>query len=56
VVYDGRKNIYTFRIKGKRIVLASMREKMEIKAIDGKNLLSLSQFMKEIRSEGVCLP
>ena len=26
---------------------------MEIKAIGGKNLLSLSQFMKEIRSEGV---
>jgi hypothetical protein len=53
VVYDGRKNIYTFSIKGKRMVLASMREKMEIKAIGGKNLFSLSQFMKEIRSEGV---
>lgn len=53
VVYDGRKNIYTFNIKGKCIVLAFMREKMEIKAIGRKNLFSLSQFMKEIKSEGV---
>lgn len=36
------KNTYTLNIKGKRIVLAPMGEKMETKAIGEKNVLSLS--------------
>lgn len=53
VVHDSRKNTFTLSIKGKRIVLAPMREKVETEAEGGKNLLSLSQFIGKIRKERV---
>jgi len=55
VVYDGRKNTYTLSIKRKRVILKPMIEKMKMKMkmkVDsGKTLLSLSQFIGEIKSE-----
>lgn len=48
MVHGNRKSTYTFSIKGKSIVLAPKRENIEMKADSRKNLLSLSQFMKEI--------
>ena len=36
VVHDGKKNTYTLSIKGKYIVLALVREKMETKADGGR--------------------
>jgi hypothetical protein len=57
VVYDGRKNTYTLSIKRKRVILKPMIEKMKMKMkmkmkVDsGKTLLSLSQFIEEIKSE-----
>jgi hypothetical protein len=51
VVYDGRKNTYTLSIKRKRVILKPMIEKMKMKVDSGKTLLSLSQFIEEIKSE-----
>jgi hypothetical protein len=42
VVHDNRKNTYTLSIKGKSIVLAPRRKKIEMKANSRKNLLFLS--------------
>ena len=51
VVHNSRKNTYIFSIKGKSMVLAPGREKTEMKVDSMKNMLSLSQFIEEIRSE-----
>ena len=45
--------MYTLSIKMKCIVLASIRKKVELKTKKMKNLLSLSQFIKKIKSEQV---
>lgn len=45
--------MYTLSIKMKCIVLASIRKKVELKTKKMKNLLSLSQFIKKIKSERV---
>ena len=39
VVHDGKKNTYTLSIKGKHIVLALVKEKMETKANGGRTCL-----------------
>jgi hypothetical protein len=53
IIHDGRKTMYTLSIKGKRIILAPMKEKVKIKIEKDKSLLSSSQFMKEIEGEQV---
>jgi len=55
IVHDGRQNTYTLSIKGKKVVLAPRREGLiPIPVIEkGVNLLSMSQFLKEIEEEGV---
>ena len=41
--------MYTFRIKGQHIVVAPIKEKVEIKIDGAKNLLSLSQLIGEMK-------
>lgn len=53
IIHDGRKTMYTLSIKGKRIILTPMKEKVKIKIEKDKSLLSSSQFMKEIGVEQV---
>jgi hypothetical protein len=52
VMHDGRKNTYSFSIKGKKIVLASHREGIyPALVVDNTNLLSMSRFLVEIELE-----
>jgi hypothetical protein len=43
MMHDGRKNMYTLNIKGKRIMLAPMEEKVGTRTKNMKNMLSLTQ-------------
>jgi hypothetical protein len=52
VVHDGRKNTYTFSIKGKKIVLAPRRDGASpAQVADNTNLLSMSRFLVEVERE-----
>lgn len=47
------KNMHTLYIKGKHIILLAIKKEVVTKIGKGKNLLPLSWFMKEIKSERV---
>jgi hypothetical protein len=52
VLYDGRKNTYSFSIKGKKIVLAPRWDGVSFApVVDNTNLLSMSGFLVEVERE-----
>jgi hypothetical protein len=52
VVHDGRKNIYSLSIKGKKIVLAPCRDGVNPTPVaDNTNLFSMSRFLVEVERE-----
>ncbi|XP_022875678.1 uncharacterized protein LOC111394137 [Olea europaea var. sylvestris] len=54
VIHDGRKNKYSLRIRGKKIVLAPRREEtIHAPIVNNTNLFSMSRFLVEIGHEDV---
>ncbi|XP_042954672.1 uncharacterized protein LOC122291092 [Carya illinoinensis] len=54
VIHDGRKNMYSLNIKGKKIVLAPRQEGLTPTPVaNNTNLLSMSRFLDEIEHGGM---